>query len=302
MTITAPLFLLLISLTMSSCSHKTTPVTKFPSAPIAQTGLQTVVLSEGLDTSAGNASSGEIHSYIVTTPTATYYLDKYGGGLSSMLDINGVDWIGFNNTEGSGWKGEYRGFPNAIHKQDGSFFHAINAGTQKSSSVVSINTDQHVRIEFISENKKWQGQWNFYPDRCDFTMSEVSEGFHYWILYEGVPNGGMDPTDFWYSSADKRSHLIAETFIGDLPHPEWIAFGDAHSTRMLYLLNHTDDNHPDEYVSRPYMTVFGFGRSGKNKFIDSPKRFSIGFIESTNYSEIERTIKEHVVEPQLPND
>lgn len=296
MTSKSHLFLLLISVvisvticvTISGCSTKSNP---FPTS-----SPQRVVLTEGIDASASDPVSGEINSYIITTPTATYYLDKQGGGLSSMLDINGVDWIDFNNKKGSGWKGEYRGFPNAIHKQDGSYFHAINAGTDLSSSVVSINTAKHVRIEFTSDNKQWQGIWDFYPDRCDFTMSKVSEGYHYWVLYEGVPNGKMDVTDFWYSSADSRSHLIAETLTGDLPHPEWIAFGDADSTRMLYLLNHNDDSHPDEYVSRPYMTVFGFGRSGKGKFIDGPQRFSLGFIESTDYAKIDKTMKEHVAD------
>ena len=81
-----------------------------------------VHLRHGVDESAGGLSA-----YIVTISNATFYLEKEGGGLSSMLDTDGVDWIGFHNVAGSGWKGEYRGFPNAIHKQDGSYFHAMNA-------------------------------------------------------------------------------------------------------------------------------------------------------------------------------
>ena len=83
-----------------------------------------VVLTHGIDESAGGDEN-----FIITTPTATYYLEKSGGGLSSMLDKDGVDWLGFHKEEGSGWKGEYRGFPNSIHKQDGSYFHAMNAKT-----------------------------------------------------------------------------------------------------------------------------------------------------------------------------
>ena len=244
-----------------------------------------VQLTHGIDESAGNVSA-----YIISTKNATYYLEKEGGGLSSMLDSDNVDWIGFHNEKGSGHKGEYRGFPNAIHKQDGNYFHALNASTDLSTSVVDINTDSHVRITFTSANQQWQGQWDFYPQRLDFTMSKVSAGYKYWVQYEGVPFGEMNDTDFWYSSGNKQKHLIKEPFLGDLVSTEWIAFGDINSPRMLYLLHHDDDEHPDNYVSRPDMTVFGFGRSNKDKFLTAPQMFSIGFVESANYAEVQATI------------
>jgi hypothetical protein len=35
------------------------------------------------------------------------------------------------------------------------------------------------------------------------------------------------------------------------------------------------------------MTVFGFGRKGIEKFLDSvPRQFSIGFVESSNHHEL----------------
>jgi hypothetical protein len=245
-----------------------------------------VSLTHGIDKSAGGGST-----YIVKTNNATYYLEKEGGGLSSMIDNDGVDWLGFHNKKGSGHQGEYRGFPNAIHKQDGSYFHAKNAGTDPSSSTVEIETSEHVRIAFVSANHKWQGQWDFYPDRCDFTMRKISEGFKYWVLYEGVPGGEMDVTDYWYASADNQKHLINEKFLKDLPFPEWFAFGDEKSPRMLYVLHHEDDELPDTYVSRPYMTVLGFGRLNKDKYLDTIQTFSIGFVESSQYSVVESTIQ-----------
>lgn len=246
-----------------------------------------VVLSHGADDSAGGGLA-----YIITTSAGTYFLEKEGGGLASMVDKEGVDWLGFHKVPGSGHKGEYRGFPNAIHRQDGSYFHAKNTATDPSTSIVEFDSDDHVRIVFTSGNGKWEGRWDFYPDRCDFTMSKVSEGYKYWVLYEGVPGGEMNDTDFWYASADEKKHLITESFNGDFPGPEWIAFGDTKSPRMLYLLNHEDDDALDEYVSRPYMTVFGFGRSGKDKFLTSPKTFSLGFVESTEYSAVEQKISQ----------
>ena len=253
-----------------------------PSA-VADPGVE---LTDGVDASASGGAS-----YIVSTPAATYYLDRAGGGLSSILDNDGVDWIGFHSEPGSGWKGEYRGFPNAVHRQDGNYFHAMNTGTDPSSSVVDVVTDQHLSILFTSGNGQWQGRWDFYPNRCDFTMTKVSQGYHYWVQYEGVPGGEMDASDFWYSSADDQRHQIEQPFIGDLPAPEWMAFGDEASPRMLYLLHHEDDDYPDDYVSRPYMTVLGFGRRNKDKYLDSVQKFSIGFVESTDYSFIDRTVR-----------
>nr|WP_231519066.1 hypothetical protein [Alteromonas stellipolaris] len=244
-----------------------------------------VHLTEGIDESAG-----PVPAYIISTPSATYYLEKHGGGLSSMLDKDGVDWIGFNNIKGSGHKGEYRGFPNAIHKQDGSYFHAMNAGTDTARGEVLIEFENHVRIAFTSENGKWVGQWDFYPTHCDFTMTKVSPGYHYWVQYEGVPGGSMDDTDFWYNSATDIRHPINDSFNGDLPSPEWYAFGDESSPRMIFLLNHDDDTHPDNYVSRPYMTVLGFGRHEKNKFLNTPKTFSIGFVESVEYEKVSKEV------------
>ncbi len=211
--------------------------------------------------------------------------------MSSLLDSEGVDWLGFHREPGSGWKGEYRGFPNAIHRQDGNYFHAMNAGTDPSSSVVDIESAQHVRITFTSGNGQWQGRWDFYPDRCDFTMSRVSPGYQYWVQYEGVPGGTMDPADYWYASADRQRYPIDESFIGDLPSPEWMAFGDENSPRVLFVLHHEDDDLPDDYVSRPDMTVLGFGRRDKDKYLTTPQTFSIGFVESTDYAIIEQTIR-----------
>ena len=85
--------------------------------------------------------------------------------------------------------------------------------------------------------------------------------------------------------------MIDEKHVGDLPGPEWIAFGDANTSRMIYLLHHDDDDHPDAYFDRPYMTVFGFGRSEKEKYLDTPQTYSIGFIESSDYREVEDSIR-----------
>lgn len=250
----------------------------------------TVRLTEGMDESAGN-----VPCYIIETLGATYYLEKEGGGLSSMIDRDGIDWLGFHKDPGTESKGEYRGFPNAIHKQDGSFFHARNSGTDPSSSkVLSVEPDK-IEILFTSSNEKWEGLWTFTPTRCDFTMSKVSPGYNYWILYEGVPGGELDKEDFWMSSKDTGRHSIAEKQNDDLPDPEWIAFGDPKSPRVIALLQHKGDDFPDGYYNmRDEMTVFGFGRSGGDKFLNQPLTFSIGFVESTDYLQVRQSVLERL--------
>ena len=77
--------------------------------------------------------------------------------------------------------------------------------------------------------------------------------------------------------------------MGDLPEPEWMAFGDHDAPRILYMLHHEDDEIPDNYVGRPHMTVLGFGRQNgekTTKHLNTVQTFSIGFIESKEYSEI----------------
>lgn len=256
---------------------------------LASCDEQQVKLTDGIDESAGGGPA-----YIITTKSAVYYLEKEGGGLSSMIDKEGIDWLGFHNEKGSGHKGEYRGFPNAVHKQDGSYFHAMNAGTDPSTSVVDFEKNDQVRITFTSDNNQWEGIWDFHPDRCDFTMSKISKEYKYWVQYEGVPGGEMDSTDFWYSSRNDSLHLINEPSLGDLPAPEWMAFGDQSTSRMLYVLHHEDDGFPDNYVSRPDMTVLGFGRENKDKFLTTPQTFSIGFVESKDYSQVAKTIKKTI--------
>ncbi len=245
----------------------------------------TISLAHGPDPSAGVDDC-----YIIKTPTATYYLEKTGGGLSSMLDKDGIDWLGFHSDAGTAHKGEYRGFPNAVHKQDGSYFHAMNQNTDPSHCKIENESPHHIRISIHSENNQWHALWDFYPDRCDFTMNEVSDSYHYWIQYEGVPGGNMDSTDFWLASVDTIQHNIKEHYLGDLPAPEWMAFGDQKLPRTFYMLHHDDDSYPDHYEDRADMTVFAFGRADKNKYLSTKQKFSIGFIEATDYHHIQKTI------------
>jgi hypothetical protein len=241
-----------------------------------------------LSADATDESAGGLACYRIETPAAVYYLEKDGAGLSSMLDKDGTDWIGFHPAPGSGAGGEYRGFPNAVHGQDGGFFHPKNAGTDASTTRVVCQRPERVTIEATSGNGTWQALWDFFPTHCTFTMTRMSAGFKYWVLYEGIPAGAYEDTDWWITSAVTEKKPLTEPHDGDIPGPEWIAFGDKKLKRSLFLLHHEDDAFPDRfYQMEKKMTVFGFGRQRMAKFLDTvPQRFSIGFLETDAHAEI----------------
>jgi putative heme-binding domain-containing protein len=232
-----------------------------------------------------------LECYRIKTPIATYYLDKVGAGLASMIDRDGKDWLSFNPKKGSGAKGEYRGFPNAVFQEAGSYFHARNAGTDPCSTRVDESTSERVVISATSDNGKWAGRYSFTSTGCTFTMTKKPEGHNFWVLYEGTPGGQFDDSDWWMTGTDKTKRPMTEKQDGDLSAAndggEWIAFGDKQSPRMLVMSHHEDDPYPDRfYQMENSMTVFGFGRAGMKKHLSTaPQSFTIGFVESTEYAD-----------------
>ena len=241
----------------------------------------TVVLTE-------NGMDEGLPAYKIETPTATWYLEKTGAGLSSVVDQDGNDWLSFHPEPGSGAGGEYRGFPNAVHQQAGNYFHPKNQATDLSRTQVEHVADNRVTISAESDNGLWACRYDFFPTRCTFTMTRMPVERRYWVLYEGTPGGGYDDDDWWMTSAIRERQPLTQVHEGDIPAPEWIAFGDPRLERVLFVAHHEDDANPDRsYAMQKKMTVFGFGRAGTDKFLSTvPQQFSIGLIESTEYEAI----------------
>lgn len=242
--------------------------------------------------SAKDESAGGIDCYKIATASATYYLDKVGAGLSSLIDQDGNDWLGFHPKQGTGAAGEYRGFPNAVFKEAGSYFHARNSGTDPCVTIVEHVAPDRVVISATSHNGLWSGKYTFTAEACTFTMTKKPDGHNYWILYEGVPGGQYDDSDWWMTSSIPKKNRLTANHEGDITvapgqNAEWIAFGDEHSPRMLVISHHEDDQHPDRfYQMQKKMTVFGFGREGMEKSLDTtPQNFSIGLVESTTHAD-----------------
>jgi len=233
-------------------------------------------------------STGGLPCYKIETPAATYFLEKTGTGLAHLIDKEGHDWLSFRPVRGSGAGGEFRGFPNAVHRQAGSYFHPRNSGTDPSTTKVEHAGPDSVSISAVAGNGLWACRYDFCRTHCTFTMTKMPPGNKYWVLYEGTPGGQYDDDDWWMTSAVKKPQKLTSPHRGDIPAPEWIALGDANLHRVLFLVHHEDDPHPDDfYQMEKKMTVFGFGRRGVEKFLDKvPQSFSIGFLETTDHAEI----------------
>ena len=243
---------------------------------------------------ASLASAPGLAMFRIETPSATYYLEKFGGGLASMIDRDGKDWISFRPEPGSRAGGEFRGFPNAVHQQAGNYFHPRNQSTEQTTPKVEHASADRVTISAVSGNKLWACRYDFFATHCTFTMTRMPAANKYWILYEGTPGGSYEDSDWWMTSGVKAPQPMTTNHEGDIPSPEWIAFGDQKASRVLFLLHHEDDDHPDRfYQMNREMTVFGFGRLRGEKHLASvPRQFSIGFLETTKHAEINRLMLE----------
>ncbi|MBD3390980.1 MAG: hypothetical protein GF410_03090 [Chitinivibrionales bacterium] len=219
-------------------------------------------------------------SWKITGTNAVWHLQKENGGLSSMLDNQDNDWISFNNAGGA--SGKYRGIPNAVHP--GNVFHP---GYNTNTCAMDASSDENkVTINCQTSNEGgWAATWEFFDTHARFIMTQKSRA--YWVLYEGTPGGSYSSSDWWMTSSVTSPQNCTSHQDGDIPDPEWIVFGDPGLDRVLFLHHLQDDSSPDKYYDMSPMTVFGFGRSGLSKYLNTvPDTFHFGFIESTDHGTI----------------
>lgn len=214
-------------------------------------------------------------SFRIATPAATYYYQKQGAGFSSLLDVNGNDWISYKPEGGAA--GNFRGIPNmfSAHFHPGGLTGVstlVNQGPLK-ATIRSVTTDTD-----------WEVMWEIFPRYARMTVLRLDEP--YWFLYEGTPGGVLEPdTDFIVRSNGLQTPASV-SWAGDLVGEEWLYFADPNVGRALFLAHHTDDDKVDSYwPMEDAMTVFGFGRLNLNKYIEQvPSQFTIGLIDATSYA------------------
>jgi hypothetical protein len=154
------------------------------------------------------------------------------------------------------------------------------------------------QVQITSEriDGAWICQWDFFPTWGTMTLRSTRPQ-PYWVLYEGTPAGALRPEEDSLMMSDGRIRMLSEVWEEALPPPEWIAFRSAKTGRSLFLLHHEADDITDCYwPMEGNMTVFGFGRTGHGRELRPlmtaiPSRFSIGFVESLDFSEIRRAVE-----------
>jgi hypothetical protein len=223
-------------------------------------------------------------SFRVAAPNATYVYHKAGAGFASLLDRDGNDWISYRPEGGS--DGKYRGIPNLIHPE-GDF----HPGGLNSTSRITAGP---LKVTIFSETRdgKWAGQWDIFSQYARFTVLRTAHP--YWFLYEGTPGGRLDlDRDYWVRSNGARAS-VKESWSGNLPSPSWVYFGDEPLRRVLFLVQHQDNQALDQFWEmQGNMTVFGFGRQYRccEKYLTGvPAQFSIGFAETAEFGEVTKRI------------
>lgn len=228
----------------------------------------------------------------IETKTATYFFDKAGGGLSKVIDTDGIDWINYNGDPHavvpSGASGGYRGIPNMVYRyEDG------GAGHPGFDQCISEKADKNT-IRTQSKSGKWQWAWTFFDDYANLTIEKTDPDRTYWFLYEGAVAGSFDPgrkywgTDLGGPRKETPSLNRGENIVGNW---QWVYFGDNETDRIFYVAQQPKDTLNDFFAymgdtkegnsSPDGMIVFGFSRDKGTKALETKTgvTYMIGFLE-----------------------
>jgi hypothetical protein len=228
----------------------------------------------------------------ISAQNATYYYHKHGAGFASLEDSDGNDWLGYNpgvgQTSQSGSGGKYRGTPNMGHPEG-----YCHPGNSVSDTNILSTGPIKVTIESQSHDGKMYCRWDIFGRYARMTVLKMR--LPYWFLYEGTPGGKLDMQTDKCIRVHGRDFIVTgvgEKWQGDIQANEgleWLAFTDPHVGRSIYIIHHEDDEAVDSYwPMNEEMTVFGFGRLGINKYMQSiPAHFTVGLIDSTDTDQIQ---------------
>ena len=225
-------------------------------------------------------------SYRVQTEIGTYFYHKQGGGFSSILDVNGNDWIGYHPTyPGSTAGGPSRGLPNPVYPRG--YFHP---GSTSSASTILNSGPLKFTINTATVADDWACRWEIYPRYARLTM--LSGDSTYWLLYEGTPGGSLEVGKDIVAISTGSQALASQSWIGDIPGDEWAYFGDPTVNRSFFMAHHNPDDIFDSY--RPMdslMTVFGFGRERAFSYMTAfPAQLTVGLVDGIDFTTMSEAI------------
>ncbi|MDJ0768692.1 MAG: InlB B-repeat-containing protein [Ilumatobacter sp.] len=231
----------------------------------------------------GVPDAGE-DTFEIVTPDTTYYFDKEGGGFTSIVDADGLDWLGYGPAAGS--QGQYRGIPNMVYPEG-----VMHPGATGVTSTLVEQGPLKASIHSETAGGVWETVWDIFPDRARMTV--LNTGHSYWFLYEGTPGGELDLGTDVVVRSDGTQTTVSDSWTGDLAGEEWVYFGDPADGRSLYVANHEQDGAVDSYFQLDgNMTVFGFGRSGTGTYLTAePAEFTIGLVDSVDLAPVSAEIQ-----------
>ncbi|MEM8667201.1 MAG: hypothetical protein AAGG48_06775 [Planctomycetota bacterium] len=188
--------------------------------------------------------------FVVETSNATYWLDQKSGGLSKLVDREGIDWIQFRMKPWGKYpasaSGAFRGLPNLLfgdqHAESG-FGHP--GWDRASSRQVDATT-----IESTSESGHWQLRWSFSASDVRLSVKTSLPDARYWFLYEGPIAGRWSPNNQYFASdTSKPSKALYDYTAGErnVGRWRWAYFGDRSKQRVLFVLHEQSDQHDDTF-------------------------------------------------------
>ncbi len=245
--------------------------------------------------------------YAIRTKSCSYLYDIRGGGFSSILDKDSIEWIGYS-PDSDIYPGSaatsFRGLPDLVFGSDDN-----GVGHPGFNKCVSTLEDSN-RIHTVSNSGKWEWTWTFHENYAVMHIIKTDSACPYWFLYEGISGGEFQPyRQYWGTSLggpwnDIPDYYFHESFI----HPfQWIYFGNEKLDRVFFMAQVEPDDKQDIFaylgnsnegvISPNGMVVAGFGRTeGPKALLAKPGlHFIIGFYDEKIISpEIHRKIGDYI--------
>lgn len=227
----------------------------------------------------------------IETRAATYLYDIAGGGLSSLIDPEGNDWIDFKMKPWGDYPAAaasaFRGVPNLVYQtDDGGAGHPGHDRCE--SRVVGRN-----QIHTITKSGKWAWTVTFFNDCVRFEVVKTDPDHAYWFLYEGTPGGKYRPrSTYWATDLTDPSFVIHDFYKGDHYQQlhQYMMFGRDDGEYSLFMYQDDPDTHTDHisYLgneeigaenSPDGMVVAGLGRApGSQPLMTGRNTFLIGLL------------------------
>ncbi len=241
--------------------------------------------------SIGETTYEERAHFRIKTPSATYYLDRAGGGLSRLIDTLGNDWIGYHTEPWDQYPASaasaYRGLPNLVFgtEQGG-------AGHPGHDRMISEVTGPN-EITSATPDGRWRWVWTFAADDVTLSVTDTPPDAPYWFLYEGTPGGRWDPDHALFGTEDG---LVGDAGVPDFYRGEslfrplrQVWFGDSelpHALQLTYQSTLPETgvigylgNTEGGVDSPDGMVVMGFGRGPHTEpLLRGPNTFRFGFV------------------------